>query len=159
VQSTSADGSDQLIDIERLAFADHQLALDLQPTEHGGQALAFIGLLAPGLISSPDAIGVVLNLFDQGQTLLQVSQLALDVGLVADLAGASTNAALAALAYYNVVGTTADFATIDTLTGYMDGRYASYSQAKFIEVASMLDQNLQHIDLVGLQQTGVVFAG
>ena len=159
VQSSSTDGTDQLSAIERLAFADQQLALDLQATEHGGQALTFIGLMAPGLISSPKAVGVVLNLFDQGQTLLQVSQLALDVGLVADLAGASTNAALAAMVFFNLVGAPAISATIDTLSGYMDGRYASYSQAKFIEVASMLEENLQHIDLVGLQQTGAVFEG
>jgi len=157
ISDTRCPDTDQLVSVERLHFADQKLALDLLPSEHAGQALAVIGLLAPDLIRAPQAIGTVLALFDQGQSLREVCQLALDVGLVASMAGSDSDAALAAMAYHHVMGSTADAATVADLVGYMDGRYAHYSQAEFMAVAAALEVNQAHIDLVGLQHTGVVF--
>ena len=153
----SFDSADQLRDVERLAFSDQQVALDLQTDENGWQALAFIGLMAPGLISDPQVVGTVLDLFDQDYSLLEVCQLALDIGLVEEIAGSNTNAALAALAFYNVVGVPADGATVDALSGFMDGRYASYSQAEFMAEVAELDANLMHMNLSYLQQVGLSY--
>ena len=151
------EGSDTLTNIERLQFADKKIAIDLSPSEHGGQALEFIGLLAPDLISSPSVVGLILNLFDQGSSLHDVCQLALDVGLVNSIAGSNTNEALAAMAFRNLIGSEADANTIQELVGYIDGRYASYSQADFMTVVAGLELNQTHIGLVGLQQTGVEY--
>ena len=153
--TNGVDGVDTLSSIERLQFADKKLALDLGVTAIGGQALQFIGLLAPGLVSSAAAVGSVLQVFDEGSSLLQVCQLALDIGLVTTRAGAGTNTALAALAYRNIVGGEADAAALDMLLGYIDGRSAQLTQAGLMAAAASVELNQAHINLVGLQQTGV----
>jgi subtilisin-like proprotein convertase family protein len=151
------DGSDSLAAIERLQFSDKKIAFDLSPAEHAGQALEFIGVLAPSLVNDPSAVGLILSLFDQGSSLHDVSQLALDVGLVRSIAGSDSNIALASMAFRNLIGTEADVATLDMLVGYMDGRSASYSQADFMAVIAGLDLNQMHIGLVGLQQVGIEY--
>ena len=152
-----SDGVDTIQAIERLRFSDRKLALDLSPTERAGQALQFIGLMAPSLVNAPSVVGTILAVFDQGKSMLEVCQLALDVGLVDSIAGAGTNAALAAMAYRNVVGVEPDAAAIDMLVAYMDGRSASYSQAAFMAVVAGLELNQAHIGLVQLQQSGVEY--
>ena len=152
-----AEGTDQLANIERLQFADVLLAIDLLPDQHAGQALELLGLLAPQLIQSPAAVGTVLARFDAGLSLQDVSQLALDLGLVRSIAGADSNAALAAMAFRNVMGIAPDGAAVDGLVAYLDGHLASYSQAEFLAVAAALEVNQAHIGLVGLQQTGVAY--
>lgn len=156
--SSAAEGTDNLTSIERLQFADKKIALDLKPSDYAGQAVMFIGLMAPNLIKTPSVVGVILDLFDQGKGLLEVCQLALDVGLVKSTAGSSTNAALAAMAFKNVIGSEANAATVDMLVGYMDGRSASYSQAEFMTAIANLEVNQTHIGLIGLQQTGIEFS-
>lgn len=155
---TGTDGTDTLTAIERLEFADHKLALDLSPGEHAGQALEFIGALAFNVIHSPDVVGAILSFFDQGQDLTSLSQLAIEVGLVRDLAGSGSNDDLARLVWRNIIGSEANAIEVDMLVSYMDGRNASYSQAEFIATVAALEVNQQHIDLVGLQETGVEFA-
>jgi len=152
-----SDGTDTLTNIERLQFSGRKLALDLSPTEHGGQALEFIGLIAPSLISDPSVVGLVLGVFDQGTSLRDVCQLAIDVGLVDLAAGSGTNDALAAMAVRNIVGIEPSAAVIDLLVSYMDGRAASVSQADFMAAVAGLAENHAHIGLIGLQQTGVEF--
>lgn len=151
------EGTDRLSHVERLHFSDKKLAFDLGDDEHAGQALEFIGLLAPTLVDSASAVGTILALFDEGKSLQDVCELALEVGLIDSIAGSDTNSALAAMAFRNVMGTEADAATIDQLVGFMDGRYASYSQAEFMSVVAALEVNQAHIGLVGLQQTGIEF--
>ena len=158
VQATSGtEGSDSLSNVERLQFANKKIALDLAPTENAGQALEFIGALAHGMVSTPSVVGSILTLFDQGYNMTSLSQLAIDVGLINQLAGSSSNADLARLVFRNVVGQEADANMVDSLVGYIDGRYANYSQAEFIATVAGLELNQQHINLVGLQSTGVEY--
>jgi len=153
----STGGMDTLSNIERLKFADIRLALDLDPSQHTGQALEFIGLMAPALVNDPSIVGMILGYFDQGISLHDVCQVAIDVGLVNSIAGSGTNAALAAMAFRNLIGSEADAPTIDMLVGYMDGRSASYSHAEFMAVVAALELNQEHIGLIGLQQTGIEY--
>lgn len=155
--SSSAHGTDTVQNVERLQFSDKKLALDLDPSQHTGQALEFIGLMAPALVKDPSIVGMILGYFDQGISLHDVCQVAIDVGLVNSIAGSGTDAALAAMAFRNVIGSEADAATIDMLVGYIDGRYASYTHAEFMTVISGMEVNQTHIGLIGLQQTGVEF--
>jgi serralysin len=157
VDTRGTDGTDTLYNIERLQFSDKKLAFDLSPAEHGGQTLQFLGVLAPSFVNMPSVVGAILGIFDQGKSLKEVCQFALDIGLVTSIAGTNTNAALAAMVFRNVIGSEADAATVDLLVGYMDGRSASFSQADFMTFIAGLDQNLVHIGLVGLQQTGLEF--
>ena len=155
---SSAEGTDTLSGIERLQFSDKKIALDVAPSEHAGQALEFIGVMAPSLVHTPSIVGVVLGLIDGGMNMQGVFQLAIDIGLVNDIAGSNSNAAVAQMAFRNVIGAEADAAVTDLLVSYMDGRIASYSQAAFLSTVAGMDVNQAHIGLIGLQQTGVEFS-
>jgi methionine-rich copper-binding protein CopC len=157
VDTKGAEGTDTLINMERLQFADKKIALDLSTSGHAGQAAMFIGLLAPSSIATPSVVGLILNLFDNGASMQEVCKLALDVGLVNSVAGSGTDGALAAMVFRNLVGSEADSNTVDVLTSYMDGRTASLSQAQFMSALSGFEVNQTHIGLVGLQQTGLEY--
>jgi hypothetical protein len=102
-------------------------------------------------------VGLILGLFDQGSSLHDVFQLAIDVHLVSQLAGSGSNADLARLAFRNVVGSEANAATLDILLSFMDGRNASYSQSDFLTVVAGMEVNRTHIGLIGWQQTGIEY--
>lgn len=93
--------------VERLQFSDRKIALDLSPSDHGGKAIEFIGLMAPSLIGSQSAVGTILGIFDQAKSMRDVCQFAIDVGLVSSLAGSNSNSALAAMVYKNLTDTQA----------------------------------------------------
>jgi hypothetical protein len=57
---------DAITGVERLQFSDKKIAMDLAPSEHAGQALEFIGVLAPSLVHVPSIVGVILGLIDGG---------------------------------------------------------------------------------------------
>lgn len=152
-----ADGNDALSNVERLQFSDKKIALDLAANENAGLALQFIGLMAPEMVSLPNVVGKILPIFDENKTMLDVCQLAIDVGLVTAIAGSNTNQALAAMAYKNLIGEQASDQIIDFLVGFIDGRSANYSQTEFMAVVAGLELNQTHIGLIGLQQTGIEY--
>ncbi len=151
------EGTDTISGFERLQFSDKKIAMDLAPSEHAGQALEFIGVLAPSLVHSPSIVGVILGLIDGGTSLQGVFQLAIDIGLVNDIAASSSDAAVAQMAFRNVIGAEADAGMTDLLVSFMDGRNAHFSHADFLTVIAGMEINQVHIDLIGLQQTGVEF--
>lgn len=150
-------GMDTLVNVERLEFFDVSVAFDLLHTQSAGQTLEFIGVLAPSLIETPSVVGLILGFFDMGWSMQQLNQLAVDIGLVHDLAGGTTNADVARMAFQNVVGSTATADTTDFLVSFMDGRNASFSQSEFLATVAGLDVNQAHVNLVGLASTGVEY--
>ncbi len=151
------DGADTFSGVERLQFADRKIALDLSPNEHAGQALEFLGVLAPAAANNPAIVGVILNIFDQGSSLRDVCQLAINIGLVGQIAGSTNNIDVAHMAFLNVVGVPASTEMADLLVSFMDGRNANFSQADFLTVIAGMEINQTHIGLIGLQQTGIEF--
>lgn len=141
--------------VERLEFSDKKIALDLDG--NAGKALEFIGMMAHNLVNVPAVVGTILSIFDQGKSMKEVCQLAIDVGLTRDLAGSTSNLDLAKLAFRNVVGSEASTETANVLAGYIQGSGGSMSQADFLATVAQLDLNNQHIGLVGLQSTGVEY--
>ena len=150
-------GYDTLVNVERVTFNNVKLALDLNPSQPGAQALQVLGVLAPDFIKAPSIVGYLLNRLDSGATMRDLFQLTIDSGFLAAQAGSGTNTAVASLAFKNIVGVAPDAATLDLLMSFMDGRAASYGQADFLTVVAGLELNNLHIGLVGLQQTGVEF--
>ncbi|QFY88976.1 hypothetical protein D5125_05525 [Magnetovirga frankeli] len=146
-------GTDRLDGIERIHFSDARLALDLQPGQAAAQALQFIGVLAPGLIAAPSVVGDILDFFDQGYSQKTLFQVALDIDLVASLAGGDTDTHIAYLAYVNLLKSEPDQASLSSLTGLV----GVYGQAGFLAAVAELDQNNQQIGLTGLQATGVEY--
>ncbi|HEX5637970.1 MAG TPA: hypothetical protein VFY78_12830, partial [Gammaproteobacteria bacterium] len=155
---SNRDGADTLASIERLQFTNNRVALDLAPTDSAGQAVLFIGVLAPNLVASPGTVGLILNYVDGGLSMQQLNQLAVDSGLVHNLAGGNSNANVARLAFKNVEGVPAAPDMIDLLVGFMDGRSANFTQSEFLTAVANLEANQVNVDLVGLAQTGIEYA-
>ena len=151
------DGTDTFSGVERLQFADRKIALDLSPSEHAGQTLEFLGVVAPAAINNPAIVGAVLNLFDQGSSTRDVCQLAINIGLVGQIAGSTNSIDIARMAFLNVVGVPASTEMADLLVSFMDGRNAHFSHADFLTVIAGMEINQAHIGLIGLQQTGIEF--
>jgi Tol biopolymer transport system component len=149
--------TDTLTGVERLYFWDTNLAFDLTPEGNAGMAREFIGSIAYGLIDDPAVMGAILNIFDQGVSMNEICQLAIDVGLTQALAGSSSNADLARLVYRNVIGGEADAAMTNMLVGFMDGTYASYTQSQFLATIAAHELNQAHIELTGVQTAGVEY--
>lgn len=137
------DGSDNLSNIERLQFADKKLAFDVDG--NAGQAMEFIGTIAPTLLNNNSVRGAIIQLFDSGQTMESLSQLALDLGLVP-----KTNTELANAVFQNVLGTAPTQETSDALVNYI----ATHTQANFLATVASLHIN---IDLVGLGHAGIEY--
>ncbi len=154
---TGAEGTDTLSAIERLHFADKKLALDLDANGNAAKALEFIGMLSFSHLKDMSAVGTILSLFDQGNNMKDVSQLAIEVGLTSGLAGSNSNFDLARLMYRNVVGSEASTDSATALAAYMQGNGGSMSQADFMTAVAELALNQQHINLVGLQSAGIEY--
>lgn len=136
-------GSDNLSNIERLQFPDKNIAIDI--TDNTLETLQLIGVIAPSLQNDLSVRGVVLGLFDQGYSMEQLCQLALDLGLVP-----ANNTALANTVYQNVLSSTASQDMTNALLGYIE----QHGDASFLAAVAGMSIN---VDLVGLQQQGMEY--
>ena len=147
------DGDDALSNIERLQFADKNLAIDLAAGQAANNTVRIIGAAfdAPAIQQHPDYVGIGLSLFDSGQSMLEVSQLA--IGAM----GNPTNEVFVDTVYQNVVGVAPSPEEHDFYVGLLEGNGGSLTQAQLLELAANTEVNATHIDLVGLQENGVEF--
>ena len=146
-------GDDLLKNIERIWFSDKHLALDVGINQNAGKALLFLNTINPSLTGDRAWLGQIISLFDSGNSMQSTFDWALNT--VSALSGPISNEILVQLAYHNLIGVDPDVATMNTLLGFMDGRVANYTQAKFLTVIAEL--NIKHIELMGLQQTGIEY--
>lgn len=157
-QLVGSEGSDSLSHIERLQFADKKLALDISATGNAGQAIEFIGTIAFGMLQAPNVVGGIMAFFDKGTSMHELFQLAVDIHLIDDLAGSSSNLDLARLVYRNVIGSEAPSDVAQALAGYLQGSGGAMSKADFLTLIAETELNQVHVNLVGLAQTGIEFA-
>lgn len=153
VSISGPDGDDTLSGIERLQFADKKLAIDLNDGQAANSSVRIIGAAfdTPAIQEHPDYVGIGLNLFDSGQSVLAVSQLVVDF---MDL----SNDDFVDTVYQNVVGIAPSPDEHDFYAGMLEGSGGALSQAQLLEFAANSEVNATNIDLIGLQQSGVVFA-
>lgn len=151
------DGVDTLLSMERLQFADRGLALDLQLSESAGRTALLLGAaVGPQALKNTGLVAGLLRFFDEGKTMAQGAQLLIDSGAMAALAGGSDSASFVRLLFRNVVGEAPSAATTSILSQYLDG--GVLSRADMFRAVAELPINQLHIDLVGLQKTGLEFA-
>ena len=151
---SDAGGSDELHNVERLRFSDGALALDLDG--NAGHAARLVGALAGApAVANTQLVGLALQYIDAlgAQDAVQV---AVDVGLVADFAGGSSDAQLIAHLYAQIIG--------QTPTEQDVAFYANLAQevnlvgaAQVLTFAAGLQETADRIDLVGLAQRGLEF--
>lgn len=144
-----AGGVDRLQKIERITFSDGKLALDL--TGDARDTARLIGnLLGPQSVQgSADAerlVGLVLNLFDQGQSLLQVSEFAVKA------LGWNTETVIRQV-FINALGREVTPSELGALLN----DFASVSTAQVAELACNLGLIDARIGLTGLADTGLPY--
>jgi hypothetical protein len=143
------DGTDQLTKIERLKFSDKSLAMDLDGNA-GNAARLLCTVFGQAAVKDPKYAGILINVFDQGLTKEQISQLAIDFIFGAK----STSSDVVKLVWKNLVGTEIRDSDLNTFTSLIgEGRLFTDSKA-FISAVSDLDVTAQVIDLVGLSKAG-----
>jgi subtilisin-like proprotein convertase family protein len=150
------DGTDALLDVERMQFADMNVALDLAAGQSAGNTVRLIG----AAFDSPyieEYAGVGINLFDAGFSMLQVAQAAVNTGLFLSLAASASNVSFVDTVYRNVVGTLPSSDEHDFYVGLLQGSGGSMTQAELLVLAANSQPNEINIGLVGLQQNGVEF--
>jgi hypothetical protein len=148
VLHVSGIGTDTLVDVERIVFADRAVAFDA----HAGITSKIIGAVF-GAADVPNiqhqSIGI--GLLDAGMSYPDLMQLALN----ARLGGPASNEAVVDLLYGNVVGHAPDAQALQVFTGWLDS--GLMSQAELGIYAAEHPLNALNIDLVGLAATGVTY--
>lgn len=150
------DGIDTLVSVERLSFADVNLALDMDVGQAGGQAALLVGAaLGPEWLDDRSLLGALLDYLDAGRSLADAASLLVDAGIMRDFAGGASNRALAEWLYRNVTDAPLDNAIIGQWTGLMDS--GAYTQAALLTAVATMPANQDHIHLVALAAHGLEF--
>jgi hypothetical protein len=146
------DGQDALTGIERIVFSDRGLAFDLGPNGAGGNTVKIIGVAhgAAAIQQHPEWVGIGLELFDGGASVLEVC------GLVAQALGLGNTNFVIRL-YTNVAGTAPSVPERAAFVALLAGSGGTMTQAQLLELAANHPLNELNINLVGLQETGAAF--
>jgi serralysin len=152
-----SEGTDTLTSIERFDFADQNIAIDLGTGQAAGDTVRIIGAAFDENNINPTFVGIGLDLFDSGMSMLEVSQLALGTSLWLSIAGSTSNEAFVNTVYENVVGVLPSNAVRDAYVGLLQGSGGAMTQAELLVLAANANANATNINLVGLQEAGVEF--
>ncbi len=147
-----SEGSDWLLNIERLQFKDKGLAFDLEG--HAGIAVKTLGLVfGQDAVSVPKYMGICLDYLDNKQmTAAQLMHEALAVRLGAD---AQNTEKLVSFLYERLTGMVPIQSEKDKYVGWItSGAYTADSLAVF---ASELSLNSVVTQLTGMATTGIAF--
>lgn len=143
---------DWLVNIERLAFSDSSVALDLQNGDAANTALSFLVALKGSKALSDIALaGEAIFYADQLDTAA-LAQMLVDAGVTAQLAGSGSDEALIQLFYQNLTGQRASQADLRWTLDFVHDQ--GFSQADMLAFAVELPQIDPSADLAGLQRTG-----
>jgi hypothetical protein len=163
-RTANRDGTDTLTNIERLQFSDKSIALDLAPTQAAGQTALLMGAVLPGRlvydVSKQALLGSVIGLFDQNFTLAQLSGAILRLPIWDVLTGkaAPTTADIATYLVHNVYGGTETTAITNAAITAMNAETPA-TQGTYLASLAVSTASQSHIDLVGIQATGLVYLG
>lgn len=154
------NGTHMLTNVERLIFSDGSLGLDLGITQSSGQAAALLGsVLGKTLMhTKPDLIGAVIGLFDQGYTMQQLSGaiMRLPIWDALTVHAKASDADIASYLLTKVNGSAPDPATLSAAVAAI-GNETGATQGSYLASLATSSANQIQIDLVGLQQTGLIY--
>ena len=166
--NSSSDGLDSLTNVERLKFADTNLALDLGVNQSAGQTSLLIGAVLPGKlaldVSKQGLLGSVIGLFDLGYSTADLSGALLRLDIWSILTGQNIkpagrtlaeNTAIVNYLMTNVNGVAPDAATLKSNADVM---HSEAFQGAWLAQLALSNAGQNHIGLVGLASTGIVYA-
>ena len=156
------EGLDRFLDVERLRFADSGLALDTGAKQAGGQTALLIGAILgkSALTQKPALVGAVLDLFDQGFTLQQLSGAVMRLDIWGALAnGGSAGASNAQIATYLLTTVNRTAPTAADLSAAVTSLNAEMGsmQGDFLWHLAESATNQTQVGLTGLAATGLEF--
>ena len=160
--NSGRDGTDTLLNIERIKFADLGIALDVAATQSAGKAQLLLGaVLGKDLLAQKKPlVGTGIDLFDQGFTLQQLSGavMRLDIwGILANGGSAGANNTQIANYLLTTVNKAApDAATLATAVAALDTEIGG-AQGNFLSQLAESAANQTQVGLVGLAVTGLEF--
>jgi hypothetical protein len=163
-KTVNRNGTDILTNIERLQFSDKNIALDTGTTQAAGQTALLIGAVLPGKlafdVSKQALLGSVIGLFDQNFTLSQLSGAILRLPIWDVLTGkaAPTNADIASYLVNNVYDGTQTAAITSAAIATMNAESGA-TQGNSLASLAASAANQTHVDLVGVQATGLTYMG
>ena len=143
----ATNGTDQLINVERLKFTDKSFALDLDGVV--GIAAKVIGaVLGKTQVQNPTFVGIGLSYLDKGMSYSDLGSLAMTA------VGATTNDAVVSTLWRNVIGTEA---TTAIKAPYIKMLSDGMKVGDLVVLAADTSFNTTNINLVGLAQTGIEY--
>lgn len=149
----NSDGTDTVVNVERLQFANESLALDLGLSQAGGKALLTMAATLGAAFPTDKAwAGTFLRFFDSGASIADGTSLLFAAGIMQAIAGGSDNASIVKLVYTNVNGSAPSAATLATLVAPLNAGTQTAAQWMADMVASNANQN--HVNLTGYAQSG-----
>ncbi len=161
---SAAEGSDRVSNVERLKFADQSVALDAGVGQSAGNTMLLLGaVLGRELTASKKPlIGTVIDLFDQGFTLPQLSGALMRLpiwGLLAN--GGNETASNEQIATYllTVVGRTTPSADLVAYATNALNTEIDAAQGGLLAALAISSANQLQVDLVGLGASGIDFIG
>jgi Ca2+-binding RTX toxin-like protein len=150
------DGTDNLVNVERLQFSDESVALDLGVDQAAGKAvLTMAATLGSFFPTQKSWAGVFLKFFDSGAAVADGTNLLVAAGIVAAFAGGSDNTSFVKFIYNNVNGAPPDAATLASLVAPLNA--GTITQAQWMADMALSQANQNHVNLVGYAASGLQF--
>lgn len=143
----SDEGNDSLLNIERMAFADTNLAVDI--SGNAGITAKILGsVFGENSITNKEYVGIGLQLLDEGMEYEALMEYALSE------AGATSNQAVVELLYTNLVKAAPSAGESAHYVSLLENGMTKGALGIF---AADHELNTNNIDLIGLAQTGIEF--
>ena len=142
------DELDTLTNIERIVFFDVAKAYDVDGSA-GQASKTLVAVLGAAGLSNKEYVGIGLQLFDAGQSLATVGELALNA------VGATTNEDVVTTLYSNLYGESPSDDQLQEYVELLD--QGVFSKGSLAAAAAELTDDLGVIDLVGLAETGIEY--
>ncbi len=159
---TGTEGVDTLTSIERIQFSPtykmSEWAFDLGTDQSAGQAVLLLGAVLPGKLVFDDSkerlLATVITLIDGGYSIRDLSGavLRLPIWDVLTGTGLPSNSDIARYLLTNVNGQAPDAAALETATSALNTEVV---QGTWLSELALSSASQLHVDLVGLQRTGL----
>jgi Ca2+-binding RTX toxin-like protein len=155
IRDLANNDTDKLIAVERVWFSDATVAYDILHG-NGGTAAKVIGALF-GLTGLADKalVGQYIAMLDSGMSEEAVVGVAAASERFGTEAGGHSNQQFAERIYFNIAGFEGTEQAISEIVAILDT--PGYSQAYIGTLAAEIFYNVEHINLVGLAQTGIEY--
>lgn len=141
------DGTDTLLNVERIRFSDKSIAIDLNG--NAGVTAKVIGaVFGKTQVQNPTYVGLGLSFLDKGMSYSDLGALAFSV------VGVITSDAVVSTLWKNVVGTDA---TAELKAPYIKMLSDGMKVRDLVVLAADTSFNTTNINLVGLAQTGLEY--